>query len=366
MQSRINRRRFLASALTAVTAPTLVSAEKEPAFPLTVISGKPRERGRQYGKQFKEAIASFLKKEIYSAFVKPKHPTRDEMLRYAGACAREIKSYAPLIHDEMEGMAEGSELSIEQLTLITLHEELWHRGVLPKVPHCTAVAVGPAPGKPGSTYIGQTWDWMESVRNLSRMLLWKRPEGPALLAYAFPGLWVGAGMNTSGVALVWTSAGKGNPRVGIPSYVLIAQMLYQDSLKEALQEAKRAKNAGFFTFALADGEGRLANVEGSPAELAIEETTGRLIRHNFGSRKMTGTPADRAAPMNARCKRVQQLLDAHKSPSTRDALETVFADREVGRAALDVMIFDTTKREANLSRGPGHKVRYTRFDFKSG
>jgi hypothetical protein len=57
------------------------------------------------------------------------------------------------------------------------------------------------------------------------------------------------GLNTAGVALVWTSVGSGNPRIGIPSYVLIAHMMYQTSLKEALDEARRAKHAGFFTFA---------------------------------------------------------------------------------------------------------------------
>lgn len=371
MHAQPHRRQFLthtlatgALALTGPGRPVLADTTKD--FPLTVISGKPRERGRAYGKQFKDDVAAFLEKELFRAFVKPDHPTRDDMLRYAGLCAKEIKSYAPTIHDEMEGMAEGSGLTLEQLTLITLHEELWHRGVLPQVPHCTAVAVGPVPGKTGDTFIGQSWDWMESVRNLSRMLLWKRDEGPALLAYAFPGLWVGAGMNSAGVSLVWTSAGKGNPRVGIPSYVLIAQMLYQDSLKAALQEARRAKHAGYFTFVLADGEGRLANVEGSPKELAIEETTGRMIRHNYGSRQMTGTAADKPAPVNARCKRVEQVLDGQKSPVSLEAMQAVFADREVGKVALDVMIYNTTKREAYLSRGPGDKLRFTRFDFKSG
>jgi hypothetical protein len=207
---------------------------------------------------------------------------------------------------------------------------------------------------------------MESVRELSRMLLWKRPEGVDLLAYAYPGLWVGAGMNANGVALVWTSAGKGSPRVGIPSYVLIAEMLYQDSLKKALEVARKSKHAGFFTFVLADGEGRLANVEGSPDKLAVEETTGQLVRHNYGSRVMTGTAADKAAPVNARCKRVRQVLDAQRDPASQEAVREAFADREVGRAALDVMIFNTTRREAFLARGPGHKAKFTRLDFKSG
>src|SRR5262249_33704457 len=181
----------------------------------------------------------------------------------------------------------------EELVLIALHEELYHRGVLPSVDHCTALAAGPPETADGHTYVGQTWDWMTSVYGLSSMLLWQRTEGPSLLAYAYPGLWVGAGLNSAGIALCWTSAasqGIPGPRVGIPSYVLIAQMLYQDTLDGALSEARRAPQAGWFTFVLADGEGRLVNVEGSPKELGHEPGRGHMARGGYGSRLMSPTP----------------------------------------------------------------------------
>ena len=214
---------------------------------LTVISGKPRERGRQYGEKFKESIHAFLDKEIYQ--VCAKSAGREKLLRYAGQCTKAVKEYPPAILDEMEGMAEGAGMKLEEVVLISLHEETaGHKGgALPPVQHCTALAAAPPDTKDGKTYVGQNWDWMASVYGLSSMLLWKRPEGPSLLAYSYPGLWVGAGLNSAGVALCWTwgdGVGIKGPRVGIPSYVLIAQMLYQDTLEGALKEAKRAKHAG--------------------------------------------------------------------------------------------------------------------------
>src|SRR5262245_2226086 len=121
----LDRRHFLSALAAAPLAAAPLGAK---GFPLTVVTGRPRERGRSYGRQFKDEIAAFLDREIYRAFANAKHPTRDEMLRYAGACAKEVKAYSPLIHDEMEGMAEGSGLRLEELTLLSLHEELWHRG----------------------------------------------------------------------------------------------------------------------------------------------------------------------------------------------------------------------------------------------
>jgi hypothetical protein len=164
-------------------------------------------------------------------------------------------------------------------------------------------------------------------------------------------------------------------------------MLYQPSLDAALEEARRARNAGWFTFVLADGEGRLANVEGSPDKgVVVEEARGRLVRHNYGSRAMTGRADPRRA--NDRCRLVHELLDSRaasvaaavadagadakgeaKVKGTDDGggradLEAVFGDRRVGGGALDVMIFNTTRREALLSRGPGDLRRWKRFTFE--
>jgi len=157
-------------------------------------------------------------------------------------------------------MAEAAEIRLEEAVLMTLHEELYHRGALPPVPHCTAIAAGPPDTATGSTYVAMTWDWMLSAFGLSSIVLWKRNEGPSVLGYAYPGLWTGAGMNSAGIALCWTSASLGEnidgrgPRVGIPTYVLITQMLYQKTL-------------------------------------AVECSRGHLARVYYGTREMTGTPA---------------------------------------------------------------------------
>src|SRR5262245_10187219 len=239
----ITRRSFLTRATASATAlsglgfltPRLRLAatdKKVPEFAKAVVAGKPRERGRQYGKQFADGIRSFLDKEIYRAFTDKPSP-KDAMLRYAAACGKEVRAYSPEIFDELEGMAEGSGLRLEEHLLISLHEELFHKGVLPKVPHCTAVAAGP-PDTTGGGMVGQTWDWMETVFGMSSVLHWKRAEGPSVLSYAFPGLWVGSGLNSAGLALCWTSAALGEKgqgaRVGIPAYVLLTHLLYQESL----------------------------------------------------------------------------------------------------------------------------------------
>src|SRR6185295_5377709 len=138
----LTRRDFLQHTAAGVAALGL-GAVQEPNLEHTIatISGKPRERGRQYGSQFKEAIRGFLNREIYQSFT-GKPNARESLVRYAAACGRAIKSYSPLLHDEMEGMAEGTGLALEEVVLVSNHEELWHRGLVPAMDHCTVFGSG--------------------------------------------------------------------------------------------------------------------------------------------------------------------------------------------------------------------------------
>src|SRR6516164_1330916 len=120
MKANLNRRAFLAQTggyVAAATGLGLLQASQSHAveerawpkagdLPLTVIKGKPRERGRQYGEHFADAIARFLENEIVKPF--GSSTKREDMLAYGAECSHVIKEYSPEIFDELEGMAEGS------------------------------------------------------------------------------------------------------------------------------------------------------------------------------------------------------------------------------------------------------------------
>lgn len=373
------RRRFLQqAALTAgalATSSLVRSADEvlpvvKPFGKAVLITGNARERGRLYGRLFADEIKTFLDREIIDAIIKDRWP-KEDALRYAGACWKVIQSECSVIADELEGMAEGTGLRVEEHVLLTLHEELYHRGSLPAIPHCTAVAVGKSQTKDGSTFVGQTWDWMPSVAGVSTMLEWRRTDGPSLLAYAYPGLWVGAGMNSNGLALTWTSAELGKagqiPRVGLPSYVFLAHLLYQQSLDAVRAAAERNRHAGWFTFVMGDGTGRLMNVEGSPDGIEVVEATGRMIRIGFGSHKMSNTPAVKSVKVHPRCETLSGLLDKAEDKVELTTIQQAFADPSrgicVGKNTIDMMIYDTTHRTAHLSRGADYGVDWREFRF---
>lgn len=335
-----SRRQLLhaAAGLSVAGALPRLGPRQEPALEhaLTEIAGSPRERGRAYGTQFQGGIRAFLEHEIWRGYEGRPNP-RERLLRFAGACGKAIERFSPEIHDELEGMAEGSGLSLEELVLVTNHEELWHQGLVPASDHCTVFGATRPDTVEGATFVGQTWDWMESVYGLSSMLLWKREEGPSVLAYAYPGLWTGAGLNSAGLALCWhTGYGGGDePRVGIPAYVLIAQMLYQETLAAALAEARRAGHAGWFSFLLGDARGELRTLRGNPKGLEIDDGA----RCNGGRVRANGREKVDLARLQAECTRVKVDL------------------------TIDSMIFDCTRREAWVTRRAGGVTPWKRFGF---
>ena len=342
----------------------------------TVLSGGARDRGFAYGKQFRAGVRQFLDVEIYRAFA-GKPASKAEMLAYAADCGRVVRDVCPTIAEEFEGVAQGAGVSFDEVVLINLHEELYHRGDLPKKGHCTAVAVGPPVTSGGKTFVGQTWDWMTSVAGKSEVTEWRRDEageGASVLAYGFPGMPTGAGLSSSGIALCWTSAALGEkgqtPRVGLPSYALIAHLLMQKDMEGVVREAKRDRHAGWFTFVLADGAGNQVNIEGSPDGVAVERSTGSLARVGYGSRKMTGTRDGATPPVHGRCATFAGLLSRASGKTDLPMLQQSLADPShgisIGEGTIDLMVYDTTARKAYLSRGASYALEWREFKFSGG
>lgn len=330
----IGRRPFLLQAGAAALAMSARLDAQDLEHQVSEVSGTPRERGRAYGKLFADSLRAFLEREIYGSFV-GKPNARETMLRFAAACGRKIQAFSPVVHEEMEGIAEAVGLRLEEVVLLNNHEELWHRGAISAQPHCTVFGAAAPDTAGGTTYVAQTWDWMESVYGMSSILRWKRSEGPSVLAYAYPGLWTGAGVNAKGLALCWHSGGGDGkePRVGIPAYALIAQMLYQETIEAALEEAKRAGHAGWFVYLLGDAKGNLATVKGTPKKLDIHMDA---VANGGRVRPQEGRPVDLA--------RMQLSCMKAKVKST-----------------IDSMVFDCAAREIHVTRRSGGVTPWLRF-----
>ncbi|WP_251343014.1 C45 family autoproteolytic acyltransferase/hydolase [Haloplanus halophilus] len=133
------------------------------------LTGPPRERGITHGEAFADEIETNL--EIYLDVFE--HKGTDEATVYEQA-----EEFVPLIEDEneayaeeMRGVAEGSGLSIEDVTILNARYEVMYSAFKQaadelnedKPDACTAFGIRNSRSETGHTYLGQNWDWMPGL-----------------------------------------------------------------------------------------------------------------------------------------------------------------------------------------------------------
>jgi isopenicillin-N N-acyltransferase-like protein len=248
-----------------------MEAPLKPKFELKrfEFSGEPYERGYSYGEACREGISRFLKESFYDAFTlgMTSEASKEQMLLFAKRYTPYIEAYSPEIYEQMKGIADGSGKTLEEITLLFLHEESPILGEKEFMRHCTVIAATGAATIGGETYVSQNWD--ESYEDFwegdKPLLLYERKKsGPDVLAWTYPGLLGAAGMNSEGLSITWTSTPRAPFEIGVPTYVIIAEILRRKSIDEALEAIIKAKRAGSFKLTIADGNSEIYVVEATP------------------------------------------------------------------------------------------------------
>lgn len=163
---------------------------------LNTFAGSVYHCGEQYGLEKQADIAAFFSKE-FSNYKYSK--------TFVSKCRDKIKRYTPRTYEFLRGMVSNSMLSMEQHVLLMLHEEeLYHRQLARKAPHCTVIGLSYRRGKEKNTLIGENWDWNTSYLPFGSFSKFSIGTTRSFIALSFPGLPVCAGINSQGLALMWT------------------------------------------------------------------------------------------------------------------------------------------------------------------
>jgi hypothetical protein len=269
-------------------------------------------------------IRAFLRWQV------PSNPKRREFARH---CWDRLSRWDRPVVEFIRGMAQGSGLSLAEVTLLTLHEEIG------RIKSCTAFgATGPGT-RDGQPIIGQNWDWSSGLYPWSCLLRIQSDAMPSTLTYAYPGLWTATGMNEHGLSLVWTSSGmypSTPPIVGIPTYVLIAGILTCRNCQEAIALLRRTVNAGCFIFFLADASGEVWVIEGFPGTFEAARCKAVISRGNHyecrRSRQSTHQRVPRATVKRntgARAKRMAELVRQYRGRIDAAVAQKILCDHGV-------------------------------------
>ena len=347
-------------------------------YTIVEVSGSPYERGFAYGSLMKDSLKRFLQREFYERW----KDMKKDMLLFGGKCLDEMRDCLPKATEFLRGLSNGSGLSMEEAVMMQCHEEFVHG--IEMTGHCSAIAIAPTETADGRTYVGQNWDWITSMNEYKLLLRQRTSDDLRILTYAFGGLWCGAGMNSAGIALTWTSAYKpkrpgekkdpGKAEVGVPTYALIAEVLEQKDLSSAVDLIMKVKNAGWFIFVLASADGGIVEIEACPNFKVKAQSRSFIVAAHgvYQTDKMRlyfgFDPERELPPFDAGISRLSQLLMIYSGQITPELLmrflashlpsekmpdvNAVICEHGIEHATLDSMLFCPSSGECWFTPGP--------------
>jgi isopenicillin-N N-acyltransferase like protein len=329
------------------------------AFPFVEIRGRPRERGRQLGEACREQVRAYpeaLRRVLGAEAGLRALPAGDgadgppEAGPQGGPSVADLEAravtflpafeaFAPHLVEEIRGIAEGAGVAFATALLVNVRAEV--AGVRVgsvQVEGCTAFAAGRGATARGDILIGQNQDQAPEMEAFGVVVRVRPDDGPPVVMATFGGLVGYPGLNGEGVAHVQNALANGAWRHALPHYPLKRVLLEQGSVAGCLGVFDRAPLASCGNYVLADGRGRIVDVESTPDGYAVLEPEGGLLVHANHFRSDRFRPQERllgSLPDSApRTERLQALLAARRGAITLHTVQQALRDHEGGETAI--------------------------------
>jgi len=295
-------------------------------FPMIKLKGSAYERGLQHGK----ALAGQIRANLTLYFDMVNGLTGmdpDLCLRHAGKFQEAINSTAPEMLEEMQGIAKGAGVSLDEILFLNARTELMSMRPLGAAQNgeCTAIGLTGERTLNGHPIIAQNWDWHERACATSAVFLLEPADAPRAVFLAEAGQVGKIGFNQYGVGVTLNILMTGEMGYGLPVHVLLRMVLGARDASEAVSLIEDSPRGGTSHFLIGDCGGYLKGMELTPNEVAeLAPENGAVLHTNhycdaalaekdIGRLLMTDTTArfDRAVSLLAGRKRwdVQSLFE---------------------------------------------------------
>ena len=252
----INRRAFIAS--LGALGVAACTRRPQPPFPELEAAGGPGDLGLAQGRTFATKIGDNL--DFYLEWLSTwGDTTRDRLLELAGPFAEVLGTHFPDMLEEIDGVARGSGLRLDEILLINartdilamVESELARR----KIPACTALAIEGGEGFPTSIALCQNWDWDPLLADAPVVLRSRPTNGPAFVTLVEAGMIgkIGFNQHRLGVCLNFLShVADGRPgEVGVPIHCLLRAVMNCSTIDEAVATVDAAPRCASANFLIA-------------------------------------------------------------------------------------------------------------------
>lgn len=243
-------------------------------YPELEVSGSARDMGRQLGEAAGDLIRGFVEMALLSV-QKTVRVSRQRAIQIAQQSLQLGSHYDDQIVDELRGIAEVTGISLEDLMLLQV------RNQLPDEPNgaCTSFSLGAGATREGRPIIGQNWDNDPELDPFTIVLRRRPLDEPAMICVTQVGLVAYIGLNDAGLAACLNTLPAPSRAIGVPHYFTLRGIYKTRTLKDAVQAVERAQRAIPANIMMATPQGP-ANLEVTCDRVYVLENSQQLTHTN--------------------------------------------------------------------------------------
>lgn len=309
-------------------------------FPFVSVSGKPYDRGLQYGRAAAARVR--LSASRYGQTLRKLGYGEASQMALIRSLEQAIGEFQPAYLEEMQGIAAGAEVSYEDIVMINARTEALAKARVERVmladaddeDGCTGVLVLPSRSATGQLIHAQNWDWRADCVDTGIVLRVHSDDGPDFLTFVEAGGLARSGLNAAGVSITanYLESDRDFAQLGVPLSLLRRRVLEEPVFAHALRVIATTPKSCSNNIMLGMAEGFGIDFECAPDEaFPIYPGDDQLIVHAnhwvspVARRKLRDTGCENSPDSYYRDWRVRRLLNA--SPKTdRDAVKAALFD----------------------------------------
>ena len=305
-------------------------------FPLISVKGIPYECGLQYGSQARSLVHKHM--EFYfDLWQRLWNADRTKLLQECRRLVPIIGEYDAEILEELEGLAKGADLSLEEIVALNARYELvWASDLVaaPESGACTCLSALPEVTKDGHTLMGQNWDLWPRVHDHLIVLERQQSGEPSSVTIVEAGIIGGLGMNSAGLGVCLTalvsSLDRFEPKV--PVWLIVRGVLKADNFRNAINTVMSTKAAVSVNLLIAHQAGEVIDLEVMPKDVGFLYARDGILGHSnhflfFTNREDILDLCKVAHPCSLfRFERARRLLAEDRGHIDIDSFQRVFQD----------------------------------------
>ena len=361
-----------------------------------VLSGGPHERGVRHG----EAVADEIRHNVdaYLDVFRARGIDTDRARDLAAAFVPRIEAENAAYAAEMEGVAHGSGVPIEEVALVNVRYEVLYNAytddeggeeasagaeATASADGCTSFGVAPEASADGHTYVGQNWDWLPAIETF--LMEVRREDGPDFLAVTEAGMVGGKfGLNERGIGYAvngLATPGDGENPFRKPTHVRGREILDAERFDAAIEPVIATDRPGSRNYLLGHAEGELIDLETAPEVVNYLYPEAGILAHanHFEDQTRVESRLERLSPHSlVRSARMRRLLEREAGGIDVETLKSALRDdfchpNGICRYATGdasggrdlhtkvSIVMDLTERRMLLTDGPPREAEYREF-----